>query len=87
MNGMRGGLGHAPRIHLGVNTCMAVPREWGHTIDEARELTAMGAPEGVPIVLCLDIGHPCPLRTGTASDDPMTWLHVPWARTAVLHLR
>lgn len=66
---------------------MAVPREWGHTIDEAHELTAMGAPEGVPIVLCLDVGHPCPLRTGTASDDPMAWLHEPWARTPVLHLQ
>jgi sugar phosphate isomerase/epimerase len=66
---------------------MAVPREWGHTIDEARVLTAMGAPEGVPIVLCLDLGHPCPLNTGTASDDPLAWLREPWTQTPVLHLQ
>jgi hypothetical protein len=66
---------------------MAVPREWGHSIDEARALTSMGAPGGVPIVLCLDVGHPCPLRTGTASDDTLAWLREPWVQTPVLHLQ
>lgn len=66
---------------------MAVPREWGHTIEEAHALTAMGAPSGAPLVLCLDVGHPCPLRTGTTSDDPAAWLREPWAETPVVHLQ
>ena len=66
---------------------MAAPREWGYTIEQAHALTAMGAPAGAPITLCLDIGHPCALGTGTASDDPLAWLHEHWARTPVLHLQ
>jgi sugar phosphate isomerase/epimerase len=66
---------------------MAVPREFGHTIEEAQALVGMAAPDGVPLVLCLDVGHPCALGTGTRSDDPLAWLAESWARTPVLHLQ
>ncbi len=73
------------RFLMGEN--MAVPREFGHSIEEARALTGMGSPRGVPLLLCLDIGHPCALKTGTRSDDYRAWLAEPWPRTPVLHLQ
>jgi sugar phosphate isomerase/epimerase len=66
---------------------MAVEREYGHSIEEARALSAQPAGEGVPLVLCLDVGHPCALHTGTASDDYRAWLAHPWPRTPVIHLQ
>jgi len=66
---------------------MAVPREWGHSIEEASSLTSLVAPGAVPIVLCLDVGHPCALHTGTASDDYLSWLAHPWPHTPVIHLQ
>lgn len=65
---------------------MAVAREWGHSIEEAQALTNL-VTEGVPIVLCLDVGHPCALHTGTASDDYLAWLTQPWPHTPVIHLQ
>jgi sugar phosphate isomerase/epimerase len=69
---------------------MAVDREWGHTIEEAQELSSLASGEGgdgVPLVLCLDIGHPCALRTGTSSDDYLAWLAQNWRHTPVIHLQ
>ncbi len=66
---------------------MAVSREWGHSIEEAYSLTSLVAGGGVPILLCLDVGHPCALHTGTASDDYLAWLAHPWPRTPVIHLQ
>jgi D-erythrulose 1-phosphate 3-epimerase len=66
---------------------MAVWREFGHSIAEARALTAIEAPGGVPLVLCLDVGHPGALRIGAPDDDYRAWLHAGWARTPVLHLQ
>ena len=66
---------------------MAVPREWGHSIEEASSLTSLVAPGAVPIVLCLDVGHPCALHTGTASDDYLAWLAHPWPHPPVIHLQ
>ena len=65
---------------------MAVTREWGHSIEEAQELSGL-ATKGVPIILCLDIGHPCALHTGTASDEYLSWLTQPWPHTPVIHLQ
>ncbi len=56
---------------------MAVSREWGHSIEEAYSLISLLAGGGVPILLCLDVGHPCALHTGTASDDYLAWLATP----------
>jgi D-erythrulose 1-phosphate 3-epimerase len=66
---------------------MAVPREWGYNIEEAHSLASLVATGGVPIILCLDVGHPCALHTGTASDDYLAWLTHSWPRTPVVHLQ
>ena len=66
---------------------MAVPREWGHSIEESQEITNLAFHGGVPFVLCLDLGHPCALHTGTASDDYLAWLTQPWPHTPVIHLQ
>lgn len=66
---------------------MAVAREYGHRIEEAQALTQLHVEGGVPIVLCLDVGHPCALHTGTPSDDYLAWLAQPWPHTPVVHLQ
>src|SRR6266566_2161591 len=66
---------------------MAVSREWGHSIEEAYSLISLLAGGGVPILLCLDVGHPCALHTGTASDDYLAWLAHPWPHTPLIHLQ
>lgn len=68
---------------------MVVPREYGHTIEEAQSLlkNVSGGDQSVPLVLCLDVGHPCALHTGTSSDDYTVWLEQPWVRTPVIHLQ
>jgi D-erythrulose 1-phosphate 3-epimerase len=66
---------------------MAVEREWGHSIEEAQQLMHMDMGDGVPLVLCLDVGHPCALHTGTGSDDYLAWFAQPWPRLPVVHLQ
>ncbi|MDQ6661070.1 MAG: sugar phosphate isomerase/epimerase [Chloroflexota bacterium] len=66
---------------------MAVTREWGHSIEEARTLTDLVTRGGVPLILCIDVGHPCALHTGTPDDDYLTWLTSPWSHTPVVHLQ
>ncbi|HLX57135.1 MAG TPA: TIM barrel protein [Ktedonobacteraceae bacterium] len=66
---------------------MAVTREWGHTIEEAQWLTNLDMGDGVPLVLCLDVGHPCALHTGSASDDYLAWFARPWSHLPVIHLQ
>ena len=66
---------------------MAVTREWGHSIEEAEWLTNLDMSGGVPLVLCLDVGHPCALHTGTASDDYLEWFARPWSHPPVVHLQ
>jgi D-erythrulose 1-phosphate 3-epimerase len=66
---------------------MAVSREWGHSIEEAQALSQLATDDGVPLVLCLDIGHPCALRTGTSSDDYLAWFAQFWRQTPVVHLQ
>lgn len=66
---------------------MAVTREWGHSIEEAQALDTLDTRGGVPITLCLDVGHPCALYTGTRSDDYQAWLAQPWRHTPVIHLQ
>jgi sugar phosphate isomerase/epimerase len=67
---------------------MAVTREWGHRIEEAQWLASIdtGA-DGVPLVLCLDVGHPCALHTGTASDDYLAWFAQSWPHLPIVHLQ
>jgi sugar phosphate isomerase/epimerase len=66
---------------------MAVEREWGHTIDEAQWLATLDTGAGVPLVLCLDVGHPCALHTGTASDDYLAWFASSWPNQPIVHLQ
>jgi sugar phosphate isomerase/epimerase len=66
---------------------MAVEREWGHSIEEARQVTSMDMSGGVPLVLCLDVGHPCALHTGTVSDDYLAWFAQPWPHLPIVHLQ
>jgi sugar phosphate isomerase/epimerase len=66
---------------------MAVVREWGYSLEEAYEISALQSTGGLPLLLCLDVGHPCALRTGTASDDYRAWLAYPWPHTPVIHLQ
>jgi sugar phosphate isomerase/epimerase len=66
---------------------MAVTREWGYRIEEAQALANLTVKGGIPLVLCLDVGHPCALHTGTASDDYRAWLAQSWPYTPVLHLQ
>jgi D-erythrulose 1-phosphate 3-epimerase len=66
---------------------MAVTREWGHSIEEAQWLTNLNTNGGAPLVLCLDVGHPCALHTGTASDDYLAWFAIPWLHLPVVHLQ
>jgi len=66
---------------------MAVEREYGHSIEEAQALAGLTTSDGVPLVLCLDVGHPCALRTGTSSDDYQAWLAQPWPHSPVVHLQ
>jgi D-erythrulose 1-phosphate 3-epimerase len=66
---------------------MAVTREWGHSIEEAEWLTNLDMSGGVPLILCLDVGHPCALHTGTASDDYLAWFARPWSHPPVVHLQ
>jgi D-erythrulose 1-phosphate 3-epimerase len=66
---------------------MAVTREFGHSIEEAQQLTNLNTNSGVPLVLCLDVGHPCALHTGTSSDDYLAWFAVPWQHLPIVHLQ
>ena len=66
---------------------MAVPREFGHSIPEAHRLEELGAGGPVPWILCLDLGHPCALSTGTPSDDPLHWLDESWWHTPVIQIQ
>jgi sugar phosphate isomerase/epimerase len=66
---------------------MAVTREWGHSIEEAQWLTNLYTGSSVPLVLCLDVGHPCALHTGTASDDYLAWFARPWPHLPIVHLQ
>jgi len=66
---------------------MAVTREWGHSIEQAQSLANLVFIGGVPVVLCLDVGHPCALHTGTVSDDYLAWFAQPWPHIPVVHLQ
>ena len=66
---------------------MAVTREFGYSIEEAQQLTNLNTHGGVPLILCLDVGHPCALHTGTSSDDYLAWFAVPWQHLPIVHLQ
>jgi len=66
---------------------MAVEREWGHSIEEAQQLARLNTGNGVPLVLCFDVGHPCALHTGTASDDYLAWCAQSWPQRPIIHLQ
>lgn len=66
---------------------LAVAREYGTLLEESRALEASLEGSAVPWVLCLDLGHPASLTTGTSSDDPVRWLESEWASTPVIQLQ
>jgi sugar phosphate isomerase/epimerase len=66
---------------------MAVEREIGHSIKEAQALANIAVEDGVPLILCLDVGHPCALNTNTTSDDYLAWFAQTWPQTPVVHLQ
>ncbi len=66
---------------------MAVTREWGYSIEEAQWLTNLNMGGDVPLVLCLDVGHPCAVHTGTTSDDYLAWFASPWSHLPIVHLQ
>lgn len=66
---------------------MAVEREWSHTIEEAQWLAGLDTGSSTPLVLCLDVGHPCALHTGTASDDYLAWFAASWPNQPIVHLQ
>ena len=80
---------HARGLEFLLFENMAVQREYGHLIEEALALEAVGAAPGAPVpwVLCLDLGHPCALRTGTPSDDPLRWIRTDWRNPPVLQIQ
>lgn len=65
---------------------LAVPREYGYTIEEARELEQALAETRVPWRLCLDLGHAAALQTGSSSDEQSAWLAEAWRNTPVLQV-
>lgn len=66
---------------------MAVQREFGHCIEEAQLLESFGGDHSPPWILCLDLGHPCALQTGTPSDDPLAWIRAPWRNVPVFQIQ
>ncbi|NLX35846.1 MAG: TIM barrel protein [Chloroflexi bacterium] len=63
---------------------MSIPRELGHTIDEARQLWSwVNEDAAVPLMLCLDVGHaPHP-----AERDPYLWLRELGGISRLVHLQ
>ncbi|MDR1105491.1 MAG: sugar phosphate isomerase/epimerase [Treponema sp.] len=63
---------------------MSVPREMANTVEETRELLdAVNARCGVPLKVCLDVGHaPHP-----SQRDPYPWIEALAARSPVIHLQ
>jgi sugar phosphate isomerase/epimerase len=63
---------------------MSVPREMANTIEETRELLdRVNAHCGVPLKVCLDVGHaPHP-----AQRDPYPWIEALAAVSPVIHLQ
>jgi len=63
---------------------MSIPREMGYTVEEAQALyTRLNERAGVPIRLCLDVGHaPHP-----AERDPYLWLERLGAFAPLIHLQ
>lgn len=63
---------------------MSVPRELANTIEETRELLALvNADAGVPLRVCLDIGHsPHP-----SQRDPYPWIVALAAESPCIHLQ
>lgn len=66
---------------------LALSREPGYSIPESHDLEAALAGSAVPWQLCLDLGHPAALRTGTPSDEPVAWLRETWQRTPIIQLQ
>jgi sugar phosphate isomerase/epimerase len=66
---------------------MAVNREWGYSIEQAMSLAGISVAGGVPLVLCLDVGHPGALHTDSPTDDYLEWLRRPWPHPPIIHLQ
>jgi hypothetical protein len=66
---------------------LAVVREYGHTIVEAKDLEDSLMNSSVPWVLCLDVGHPAALGRESEDSNILDWISQPWRNTPVLQLQ
>jgi len=66
---------------------LAVSREPGYSITQAHELEGALDAAAIPWRLCLDLGHPAALGTGSASDEPTSWLREEWTYTPVVQVQ
>lgn len=66
---------------------LTVIREYGHSLEEARDLEHSLRDCRVPWVLCLDVGHPGALPADSESNDVAAWLKEPWLSTPVVQLQ
>ena len=66
---------------------MAVLREPGSSIQEARELEKVALDSPIPWRLCLDLGHPAALPASDPSGEPVAWLRESWLHPPVVQLQ
>ncbi|MGV2982150.1 sugar phosphate isomerase/epimerase family protein [Microbacterium sp. AGC85] len=66
---------------------LALAREPGYSISESHELEAALSDCVTPWRLCLDLGHPAALHTGTPSDEPIAWLNEGWQNAPIIQLQ
>jgi len=66
---------------------LAVVREYGHSIVEAKDLEDSLINSSIPWVLCLDVGHPAALGSQSKDSNILDWISQPWRNTPVLQLQ
>jgi hypothetical protein len=66
---------------------LAVAREYGHLIVEAKDLEDSLMNSSVPWILCLDVGHPAALGRESKDNNILDWISQPWRNTPVLQLQ
>lgn len=66
---------------------LAVVREYGHSIVEAKDLEDSLMNSSVPWILCLDVGHPAALGRESKDNNIRDWISQPWRNTPVLQLQ
>jgi sugar phosphate isomerase/epimerase len=66
---------------------LAVVREYGHSIVEAKDLEDSLVNASVPWILCLDVGHPAALGIESKDNNILDWISQTWRNTPVLQLQ